>query len=136
MTGKRRGPTFAQVVQELREAPAAPVAEPPVGRMVGHDQLYDPRGHRFERVAHDISPAVALAEVTAGAQVAWDRCGCAGYCGLDWLDAQHVARLVAAGAPSPRRRKDPVSHLSAWEADDGSVVVLAVADVRWGDVLA
>ena len=43
---------------------------------------------------------------------------------------------MASGAPKARRRKDRVSHLSAWVSDDGSVVLVAVADVRWGDVLA
>ena len=133
---KRRQPTFAEVVQAVRTAPAPPAAEPPRGQLVGHDRLVDPAGREFVRITHDVSPARALAAVVEGAQVVWDACGCDGYCGLDWLDASQVARLVAAGAPEPRRRKDRVSHLSAWVSDDGSVVLMAVADVHWGDVLA
>jgi len=136
VSSRRREPTFAEVVRAVRTAPAPPAPAPPRGELVGHDRLVDPTGREHVRVAHDVSPARALAAVVEGAQVVWDACGCAGSCGLEWLDASQVARLVAAGAPKPRRRKDRVSHLSAWVADDGSVVLMAVADVRWGDVLA
>lgn len=132
---KRRGPTVAEVVQAVRDAPRAPPPEPPRGQLSGRDQLVDLQGRRHERVCASIGPAAALERAAAGAQVVWDPCGCGGYCGLRWFHAGEVARMVAAGRPSVHR-KDPVAHLSAWAADDGSEVLLAVASVRWGGLLA
>lgn len=106
------------------------------GQLVGSDRLVDPTGREHTRVVHDLGPAAALRAAAEGAQVVSDPCGCDGSCGLDWLAADEVARLVASGPPAVRRRKDPVAHISAWAADDGAVVLMVVGTVRWGDVLA
>lgn len=93
-------------------------------RGAAHDQQVSRR-----RRGHTVAEVV---------QVVWDPCGCGGCggcCGLRWFDAGEVARMVAAGRPSVHR-KDPVAHLSAWAADDGPEVLLAVASVRWGGLLA
>ncbi len=62
----------------------------------------------------------------------WDSCGCAGYCGLDWLTAEDVDRLAAAGAPSVIQRKTTHFGLSEWAGADRRHLVLASGTVRWG----
>lgn len=71
--------------------------------------------------------------MTEGACVAWDRCGCGGYCGFDWFTAEDVARTVAAGTPKGKRTKRRKGNLSVWTDADGGVLVVAEDAVQRGD---
>ncbi|MBC3761276.1 hypothetical protein ACUN7V_20095 [Quadrisphaera oryzae] len=138
MRGRRREATFAETLDAVRSSPRTPAPEPVRGRIDASGHLVDPDGREHRRTAHDVSPAAALAAAAGGARVVWDPCGCGGSCGTTWFwfDAEEVASLVASGAPRVRRRATRLTHLSIWADGDGHVLVLAVDDVRWGDLLA
>ncbi len=119
--------TFAEVVREVEETPAAP--EPRTGGMT------DPAGTYWMPLKRQISPSHALALAAAGAPVAWDACGCGGYCGFTWFSQQQVARLVTAGAPTIRRTKRRRGNISEWASEDGRALVVAEDAVAWADLL-
>lgn len=128
----RSEPTFAAVVDDLQRRPPAPTPD-------DRSRLRSPDGRVFFPSVDELSPAEAAAMVAAGATVAWDSCGCQGYCGMEWFPATDNARFLRAGPPEfvPRSRKVPHAdgHLSAWRTDDGQVLVLATREVRWGGLM-
>src|SRR4051812_23011594 len=88
VTAKRRQATFAEIVQEVKEAPQ-PVAEAPVGMTEGG--IRAPDGQVYAPVAEEITPGEALSLTRSGAIVAWDACACGGYCGFLWFDPEATA---------------------------------------------
>ena len=95
-----------------------------------------PDGRTYRSSARDISAADAFTAAAAGARVAWDPCGCGGYCGLTWFDEADVARMVTAGRPQIRRTKKARGAISEYRSDHGRVLLLAEEAVRWGSFLA
>lgn len=120
--------TFAEIVREVEETPAAP--EPRAGG------VEDPFGTYWTPQNGEITPSQALDLAGAGAAVAWDPCGCGGYCGFTWFDQQQVDRLVAAGAPTIRHTKRRRGNISEWASEDGRALVVAEDDVHWADLLS
>ncbi|GAA1997650.1 hypothetical protein JL107_10995 [Nakamurella flavida] len=131
MARRPRGATFAEIVRQVREAPAAVVVPVPL--------LRGPDGRAYFAIEEEeIDPDRALALVAAGALVAWDYCGGLGHgpCSpLDWFDARDRARMVAAGPPLLRDADAGRGHLVELCAPDGQALVLAMLDVRWGDLM-
>jgi hypothetical protein len=121
---------FAEVLRDLAATPGSSVAPPP------DDSPRDPSGRRYHLVDASISSGRALELAAAGAAVAWDACGCQGFCGYAWLDRVEIRDLVASGRPKLPRKRDRWGRLSQWQADDGTDLVLAEADVRWASHLA
>ncbi len=119
--------TFADVVREVEETPTAP--EPRTGGIT------DPNGTYWLPNKRQISPSQALALASAGASVAWDACGCGGYCGFTWFSPEQVARLVSAGTPTIRHTKRRRGNISEWASEDGRALVVAEDAVRWADLL-
>lgn len=70
-----------------------------------------------------------------GARVAWDHCGCGGYCGFDWYSPEEEARMLAAGTPDVGHTKRRQGALSLWTNDAGGSLIVAVNCVRWGGVI-
>jgi hypothetical protein len=69
--------------------------------------------------------------------VAWDACGCGGYCGFDWLGAERRGALLKAERPRiGGRKKGQQGNLSLWRSQQGVELILAEAHVRWGGELA
>ncbi|KQY42851.1 hypothetical protein [Cellulomonas sp. Root137] len=136
MVTQRRQPSFSEIVDAVKATPAAtpPESDRPGVRADG--QIIDPLGRAYTETARDISSAAAHDAAAAGAQVAWDPCGCGGYCGLRWFDVVDVARMVVAGRPNIRRTKKAYGSISEYRGEDGRVLLLVEADVRWGDFLA
>jgi hypothetical protein len=87
---------------------------------------------------NSLSPTQALAAVQAGALVAWDACGCGGYCGFDWLDEDRRAALTRADRPriGGRPKKGQWGTVSLWRSLSGMELLVAQAYVRWGAELA
>ena len=127
MSKRPRTPTFAEIVREVEQAP------PP--RVDDRSGVVDRDGTRWHQTAGEISPGRAFQLAAEGAAVAWDPCGCGGYCGFDWFGADEVARLVAAGRPTVRDTKRHQGNLSEWASEDGRVLVVAEQAVRWGDLI-
>ncbi|TKV60677.1 hypothetical protein FDO65_03010 [Nakamurella flava] len=129
----RSRPPFAAVVDGLRRRPPAPERD-------RRARLRAPDGRVFVEIDPDLIPDAAVDLVAGGASVAWDSCGCRGYCGIEWFDADDTAVLVRSGPPVfvPASRKVPhaAGRLSAWHTDDGQVLVLASGEVRWGGLLS
>lgn len=128
MSKKPVHPPFADVIKEVQEGPSG--AEPE------YDGVVDPEGVRWLPSKIRISAGQAHALAESGARVAWDPCGCGGYCGFTWFSAEEVAQLVAAGTPTVRSTKQRRGNISEWQASDGLVLVVAEDAVRWGDLLA
>ena len=128
MMGKRPpAKTFADIVRDAKENP-----EPPVADYTGAG---DPQGRGWHEEAAEISPARALSLARSGAPVAWDSCGCGGYCGFEWFSPEEVSRMTEAGSPKLRAGKKHHGWLSEWATSDGDVLVVAVCEVQWGDVI-
>lgn len=127
MRKEPKGKTFAEVVREVEQRPVVPVRD--------YSGVVDPSGRRWHQHLAEISPARALELAKEGAPVAWDPCGCGGYCGFDWYAADDVARMVAAGTPKVRQTKRHRGNLSVWTSEDGGVLVVAEDAVQWGDVI-
>jgi hypothetical protein len=138
--GERRQ-TMAQMLERLRSQPPA---LPPGGGLVavpdtrtGVD-LPGPAGELFARVARDVPPGQAVTLLRAGALVAWDSCGCGGYCGFDWLDVDRRQSLLRADRPrvGGRAKKGQWGTLSHWRSPAGTDLLLAENYVHWGTELA
>ncbi len=114
----------------------APKPQIPLRTDIAAGVLVGPDGRVWERVADDVPADRALELVRRGAAVAWDGCGCAGYCGLDWLSAEDLARLAAGGIPRVSHKSIPWSGLSKWTTSADERLLLATGDVRWGRRLA
>ena len=127
MSRQPKAKPFAEVVREVEQQPVATVRD--------YSGVVDPNGRRWHQHLAEISPARALELVKEGAPVAWDPCGCGGYCGFDWFAADDVARMVAAGTPTVRHTKRKRGNLSVWTSDDGGVLVVAEDAVQWGDAI-
>jgi hypothetical protein len=136
MSSKRREPSFQQVVDALRATPTVTPSAPEAPGIRANGRVITPEQRAYVQVARDISSAAAFDAAAAGARLAWDPCGCNGYCGLSWFDEAEVARLVASGRPTIRRTKKADGSISAYRSEDGRVLLLAEQDVRWGDALA
>ncbi|MCM0639522.1 hypothetical protein [Cellulomonas wangsupingiae] len=119
---------FADIVREVREQPT--VSEPEA------DGVTDPEGTRWRPSRSSISEAQAHALLQGGARVAWDPCGCGGYCGFTWFGPDDTSRLMASGTPVVRNTKRRRGNISEWTAGDGRVLVVAEAAVRWADLMA
>jgi hypothetical protein len=122
-----KGKTFADIVREVDEQPLVPTPD--------YSGVVDRNGRRWHRHLAEISPARALELAKAGAQVAWDPCGCGGYCGFDWYGADQVARMVASGTPKVRHSKRRTGSISQWATADGGVLVVAESAVQWGGII-
>ncbi|WP_258723260.1 hypothetical protein [Cellulomonas sp. NS3] len=123
-----RRKSFADVVREVLEQPT--VSEPESGGVT------DPEGTRWRPSKSSISEGQAHALLKHGARVAWDPCGCGGYCGFTWFGPEEAARLFASGTPTVRNTKRRRGNISEWTADDGRVLVVAEDAVRWADLMA
>ena len=128
VTRKPDRPSFADIVREVREQPAAEELRQP--------GVVDPTGTRWRPTQRSISAGQAHALAEKGAHVAWDPCGCGGYCGFTWFSSDDTTRLVAAGTPTVRNTKRHRGNISEWQSDDGRVLVVAEDAVRWSDLLA
>jgi hypothetical protein len=122
-----KGKTFAEIVREVEDQPVVPVAD--------RTGVVDPSGRRWHQHVARITPARALELASQGATVAWDPCGCGGYCPFDWFGVDDVAALVASGKPSIRAKKNTWGNLSEWITSDGDVLVVAELSVRWGALI-
>lgn len=127
--------TIKEIVADLEQAPASPpepvLIEP--GKYSG-DTLYDPDGHALVETADDdLTPEQTRAAVLDGARLAWDDCGCGGYCNaIEWPAPTDLRREAERAAP--RFRKNTGAHVQRL-AGNGGDVLLAVGGVRWGDLL-
>jgi len=127
---RERAATFAAVLGSL---PPVTVTEEVVdpGRLSG-EVAVDPSGVTYRELTRDISGARVQGLVSRGALVAWDSCGCRGYCPVDWLDESQRAAVVAGPVPRVRPRDRPMASMSEWRAEDGSSLVVLAGPVRWG----
>ena len=120
--------TFAEMVREVRAQP--------VTREPRRGDVTDPEGTRWFPSTSSISEGQAHALVEGGARLAWDACGCGGYCGFRWFGPDETERLVAARTPTVRNTKRRRGNISRWTSDDGRVLVVAEVEVRWADLMA
>jgi hypothetical protein len=122
-----KGKPFVDIVREVEDQPVVPAAD--------SSGVVDPNGKRWHRHLLKISPARALELAKEGALIAWDPCGCGGYCGFNWYGAADAARMVAAGTPTVRSTKRRKGNISLWTSDDGGVLVVAEDAIQWGGVI-
>lgn len=127
MSKQPKGQTFAQVVREVEQQPVVPDLD--------YSGVVDPGGTRWRQDLAEISPARALELAKQGAPIAWDPCGCGGFCGFDWYAADDIARMVAAGTPTVSHTKRKRGNLSVWKNQAGEVLVVAEDAVQWGGVI-
>jgi hypothetical protein len=78
-----------------------------------------------------LKPRRAYELVVAGAAVAFDDCGCDGFCGLACADHEELQRLVRHGPPRIRLKGKDFGALEEWRTETGDSLVLARGDVRW-----
>lgn len=127
-------PTLREIVADLDASPVAADPDDVVPGKYSGDTLYDPDGHALvEAGEHRLAPEETRAAVLAGARLAWDDCGCGGYCNeIVWPAPADLAGAAAQGAP--RYGKNDGAHARLLTGNGGDVV-LAEGRVRWGDLL-
>jgi hypothetical protein len=131
MVMQRRQPSFRDIVAAVKATPQAWPAN-----AVEPGTVLAPGGRTHRETVDELSAAAAFDAAAAGALVAWDPCGCNGYCGLIWFDRADVARMVAAGRPHIRRTKKAFGSIAEYRSDDGHVLLLVEQRVRWGGFLS
>ena len=122
-----KGKTFAEMVRQVEKQPFVPAAD--------YSGVVDPSGRRWREHLRQISPARALELAREGASVAWDSCGCGGFCGFAWYGTEEVARMIRSGAPVVWSTKKRRGNISEWSSSDGGVLVVAEDAVQWGGVI-
>ena len=127
----KRKRTFAEIVEEVVEAPAAPI-EVRAGSFNRAGQFFDPAGVLLTRQSDSITPAKAATLVAAGAQVAFEGCGCGGFAG--GCIPQWLATGRLAGKPNFVKGYGSPTWIDSWSGE-GSTVVFLHGDVKWGDEL-
>lgn len=127
MSKQPKGKTFAEIVQEVENEPPVPVAD--------HSGVVDPSGRRWHQQLGEITPARALELAEQGAAVAWDFCGCGGYCGFEWFGDEEVAALVQSGKPTIKAKKRSWGNISEWATNEGEILVVAELGVQWGKLI-
>lgn len=136
MVKQRRQPSFREIVDAVKSSPSATSPEPTEAGVHPGGTVLAPGGRRYVKAASDISSADAWVAATAGALVAWDPCGCGGYCGLAWFGEHDVAQMVASGRPDIRHTKRARGSISEYRSDGGRLLLLVEEDVRWGGLFA
>jgi len=134
VTKRHRPPSFADIVREAREAPPPP--PPRTGPQLWTGRVQDKSGRIWTCVDDEITASRAFVLAADGAAVAWDPCGCGGYCGITWFGPDDVQRMVNAGPPIVARKKHRSGNLSEWATDDGQRLVVAENDVEWAGLLS
>ncbi len=126
--------TFAEIVAAVESDVPVPSKDSAIspGRFSG-DTLYDLAGHALREVDdHALDPAEIRDAVLAGALLAWDSCGCGGYCNtLKWPDPESLLR--EASSAIPRFRKNHPARVTRLRGEGGDVLLVA-GDLRWGDL--
>lgn len=140
MSKTPRKRSFADIVRDVKAAPPAPALQYDHPGEYTDGTFVDQEGRRYKEVSPSVSAARAYDVAAQGAVLVWDKGGCGDHCphcpGYEWFDEADVARMVAAGRPDIRDKRNSKGNISEWLADDGSRLLIAWVDVRWGDVLA
>lgn len=132
MARRRRGTEpFAAVLAALPEPAAAPTARARPGELAGA-VLWDRSGREFRVAVAAIPGSRAQQLAGLGAQIAWDTCGCGGYCGRDWVEGEDLARFLSGPAPRVLSKDRSWSGVAEWRAGDGAPLVLLSGSVRFG----
>lgn len=131
MARRSNSRSFADIVREVERG----AVETPSDTATPAGCLKAPDGPIWSYVSN-ISAPRALALADSGAVVAWDPCGCGGYCGITWYTPDDVRRLVAAGPPRVKNNKRWNGRLSEWHEPAGGRLVLAEDAVIWGHLLS
>jgi len=130
-TKRSKAPTFADLVADAEAHPVAPssaAASP--GRFNRDGDLFHPDGTLLRLELADVSADEARVAVVAGADVAYEVCGCGGDgpCHPQWLSPEALAD-AALTAPALRGRSAP-TWIDVWTGS-GLRVVFAHGDVLW-----
>ncbi len=91
-------------------------------------------GRVFNEVDDEVIPVEARQMLEAGATLVWDRCGCGGGCGLMWVPPARLGELVTT-YPVLHRTRLGSGTMSAWQAKDGTSLLLVQSSVTWGRVI-
>ena len=129
---------MTHIVRDVKDAAAARPPQQTAAGLRVDGSLVDQVGRTFVQTDDSISEARALELAAAGAAVVWDSCGCGGggRCELDSYTAEEVARMVASGQPAIAHTKRRRGVVSEWRAQDGTVLLLAQIEVRWGEFMS
>lgn len=91
-------------------------------------------GRVFNEVDDEVIPVEARQMLEAGATLVWDRCGCGGSCGLMWVPPARLGELMTT-YPMLHRTRLGSGTMSAWQAKDGTSLLLLQSSVTWGRVI-
>lgn len=98
--------------------------------------LFTPTGARLSCVETDVDEERAAALVRAGAEVAFESCGCGGGGGCKpiWPGGTAIETLAAAALPRVHVHAAAPTWIDVW-AGDGVTAVFCHGDITWGSVL-
>jgi hypothetical protein len=136
---KQRGPTFADIVREptYSELTPAPGRRVPFEGAVDQAGVFrDLDGHTLELASEEITTADAQELLQAGAQVAYEECGCGGGYGCQpiWVVGEDLAALRSGPAPRQVRTYGAPTWFDVWSNTDVTVV-FAHGDIEWGSAI-
>ena len=136
---KNRRPSLAEIAAELKGAADAEPRddeEPPTpGWFTEAGQLIHLDGTPLTR-ERKITPKEAAVLVVAGADVAFEGCGCGGYVGCQpwWCDEEELAALKLVGKPRIINRSGSDTWIDLWTGNSRNVVLLN-GDVKWDRII-
>ena len=113
----------------VRDVQAATAPDVAVARHPGAhgDSLFvDQDGRPYRLADPSIDASSAQRAAAAGALVVWDPCGCGGYCGYEWLDAEQRSGL---GSVVPRGR------IALYTGEHGGALLFVEESVTWGSTI-
>jgi hypothetical protein len=128
--GKRKAAsTFAEIVQQEALATHEGPRRVPDWR--------DGGGLPLTLVDEHLAPERARQLVASGADLAWDDCGSKGRAApVHWFDDRVARDLAAKWAPELGRPSRGAGWFELYRREDGSFVVLATWNIRWGNQMA
>jgi hypothetical protein len=119
------------VVARVKQTPT----HKPRQRAGRHGSLWiTPAQDHYRLVTAELLPGEAQKLASEGAYVVFDACGCGGdQCELDWVSAEDVCRMAAAGPPRLHPSHNGRADLEHWRSDDGKDLIVAAVEVSWAD---
>ena len=136
---KTRRPSFAEIAATLQataNSERREEDEPPTpGRFTETGDLIHLDGTPLTR-ERKMSPKEAAALLAAGADVAFEGCGCGGYIGCQprWCDEDELAALKLVGKPRLVNRSGADTWIDLWTGNSRNVVLLN-GDVKWDRII-
>ena len=123
------------MVRDVQAATAPDAAVPRQPGAHGDSLFVDQDGRPYHLADPSVDASSAQRAAAAGALVVWDPCGCGGYCGYEWLDAEQRSGLGSV-VPRIRNTKKRRGRIALYTGEHGGALLLVEESVTWGSTIS